>query len=116
MDQVDDLTFRVNFGGDGVEKLRERVKDKLKEFMGDYTDDTLVVWFFRAYWNVLLYNFCHQINGTLDCFIVQFWFTVITLEWSIWGLKLIGVVWYSTHCTENVTSFCTNWNKHIAHD
>lgn len=43
VDQVDDLTFRVNFGGDGVEKLRERVKDKLKEFMGDYTDDTLVV-------------------------------------------------------------------------
>lgn len=43
MDESDDLTFRVNFGGDGVAKLRDRVKDKLKEFMGDYTDDTLVV-------------------------------------------------------------------------
>ncbi|KAK1382754.1 putative PWI domain, nucleotide-binding alpha-beta plait domain-containing protein [Heracleum sosnowskyi] len=42
MDQSDDLTFRVNFGGDGVAKLRDRVKEKLKEFMGDYTDDTLV--------------------------------------------------------------------------
>ncbi|XP_074357306.1 uncharacterized protein LOC141697023 isoform X2 [Apium graveolens] len=42
MDESDDLTFRVNFGGDGVAKLRDRVKDKLKEFMGDYTDDTLV--------------------------------------------------------------------------
>lgn len=39
---MDDLTFRVNFGGDGVAKLRERVRDKLKEYMGDYTDDTLV--------------------------------------------------------------------------
>ncbi|KAL1827896.1 hypothetical protein ACET3Z_006308 [Daucus carota] len=42
MDQSDDKTFRVNFGGDGVAKLRDRVRDKLKEFMGDYTDDTLV--------------------------------------------------------------------------
>lgn len=43
IDQVDDRTFRVNFTGDGVDKLRDRVNDKLKEFMGDYTDDTLVV-------------------------------------------------------------------------
>ncbi|KAK6261076.1 RNA recognition motif domain - like 2 [Theobroma cacao] len=42
VDRVDDLTFKVNFSGDGAAKLRERVKDKLKEFMGDYTDDTLV--------------------------------------------------------------------------
>lgn len=43
-DEDDDhRTFRVNFSGDGVAKLRQRVKDKLKEFMGDYTDDTLVV-------------------------------------------------------------------------
>nr|XP_016446977.1 PREDICTED: uncharacterized protein LOC107772006 [Nicotiana tabacum] len=39
----DDRTFRVNnFTAEGFSKLRERVKDKLKEFMGDYTDDTLV--------------------------------------------------------------------------
>ncbi|XP_034704467.1 uncharacterized protein LOC117928634 [Vitis riparia] len=41
-DRVDDRTFRVNFSGDGAARLRERVKEKLKEFMGDYTDDTLV--------------------------------------------------------------------------
>ncbi|GMH04432.1 hypothetical protein Nepgr_006271 [Nepenthes gracilis] len=40
--RVDDRTFRINFSGEGAAKLRERVKDKLKEFMGDYTDDTLV--------------------------------------------------------------------------
>lgn len=45
MGSVDDRTFKANFSGDGVLKLRERVKDKLKEFMGDYTDDTLVVLF-----------------------------------------------------------------------
>ncbi|OIT37250.1 PREDICTED: uncharacterized protein LOC109241047 [Nicotiana attenuata] len=42
-DGEDDRTFRVNnFTAEGFAKLRERVKDKLKEFMGDYTDDTLV--------------------------------------------------------------------------
>lgn len=38
----DARTFRVNFSSAGVAKLREEVKEKLKEFMGDYTDDTLV--------------------------------------------------------------------------
>lgn len=42
MGSGDDRTFKVNFSVDGVAKLRDRVKDKLKEFMGDYTDDTLV--------------------------------------------------------------------------
>lgn len=42
MDSADDLTFRITFSGDGAGKLRDRVKEKLKEFMGDYTDDTLV--------------------------------------------------------------------------
>ncbi|XP_010257271.1 PREDICTED: protein gar2-like [Nelumbo nucifera] len=41
-DRIDERTFRINFSGDGVAKLRETVKDKLKEFMGDYTDDILV--------------------------------------------------------------------------
>lgn len=43
MGSVDDRTFKADFTVDGVSKLRDRVKDKLKEFMGDYTDDTLVV-------------------------------------------------------------------------
>ncbi|XP_059311549.1 uncharacterized protein LOC132063129 [Lycium ferocissimum] len=41
-DGEDDRTFRVNFSAEGFGKLRERVNEKLKEFMGDYTDDTLV--------------------------------------------------------------------------
>lgn len=43
MGSGDDRTFRVNFSGEGVSQLREHVNEKLKEFMGDYTDDTLVV-------------------------------------------------------------------------
>ncbi|KAI4383905.1 hypothetical protein MLD38_009694 [Melastoma candidum] len=39
---MDDRTFKVNFTGEGAERLRVAVKEKLKEFMGDYTDDTLV--------------------------------------------------------------------------
>ena len=39
----DERTFNVNFGSEGVSKLREDVKEKLKEYMGEYTDDTLVV-------------------------------------------------------------------------
>ncbi|CAL9004018.1 unnamed protein product [Prunus brigantina] len=42
VDRVDDRTFRVNLTGDSVIKLRASVREKLKEFMGDYTDDTLV--------------------------------------------------------------------------
>ncbi|XP_062001682.1 nucleolin 2 [Rosa rugosa] len=42
VDRVDDRTFRVNLTGDSVIKLRDSVGEKLKEFMGDYTDDTLV--------------------------------------------------------------------------
>ncbi|XP_055817814.1 uncharacterized protein LOC129886934 [Solanum dulcamara] len=41
-DGEDDRTFRVSFTAEGFAKLRERVNEKLKEFMGDYTDDTLV--------------------------------------------------------------------------
>ncbi|XP_022983278.1 nucleolin 1-like isoform X3 [Cucurbita maxima] len=41
-DRVDDRTFKVDFSGEGMTKLRERIKLKMKEFMGDYTDDTLV--------------------------------------------------------------------------
>lgn len=48
VDPIEDRTFRVNFSSDGVAKLRERVKDKLKEYMGDYTDDTLVVRFLAS--------------------------------------------------------------------
>ncbi|XP_073026035.1 uncharacterized protein [Primulina eburnea] len=35
-------TFGSEFSDEGVARLRERINEKLKEFMGDYTDDTLV--------------------------------------------------------------------------
>ncbi|WZY73842.1 hypothetical protein YC2023_006082 [Brassica napus] len=38
----DDRTFNGDFSEEGVVKLKERVKVKLKEYMGDYTDDILV--------------------------------------------------------------------------
>ncbi|KAK4253685.1 hypothetical protein QN277_010327 [Acacia crassicarpa] len=41
-DRVDDRAFNANFSADGVERLKERVMIKLKEFMGEYTDETLV--------------------------------------------------------------------------
>ncbi|CAA2953400.1 polyadenylate-binding 2 [Olea europaea subsp. europaea] len=51
----DDRTFRLNFTSEGVVKLRDQVTEKLKEFMGDYTDDTLV-----EYVIVLLKNGRHK--------------------------------------------------------
>ncbi len=55
MDRLEHRTFKLNFTGDGADKLRDSVKDKLKEFMGDYTDDTLVVMhmykFLFLYWD-----------------------------------------------------------------
>lgn len=42
LDRGDDRSFKVNFTDHGAAELRERVREKLKEYMGDYTDDTLV--------------------------------------------------------------------------
>ncbi|XP_077210133.1 uncharacterized protein LOC143845634 [Tasmannia lanceolata] len=41
-DRMDDKTFRVNFTSEGLELLRERLKEKLNELIRDYTDETLV--------------------------------------------------------------------------
>ncbi|XP_068642276.1 uncharacterized protein [Aristolochia californica] len=54
-DQTEERTFRVDFSGDGAARLKEKVREKLKEFMGDYTDDTLV-----EYVIVLLRNGRHK--------------------------------------------------------
>lgn len=35
-------TFRVTFGEEGAAKLGDRLTEKLKEYMGEYVDDTLV--------------------------------------------------------------------------
>lgn len=40
-----DRTFGINFGSNGILKLRGKVTEKLKEIMGDYSDDALVVRF-----------------------------------------------------------------------
>lgn len=52
MGSIGDRTFKVNFTGEGAAKLRDTVRDKLKEFMGDYTDDTLVVLFLSFFFLV----------------------------------------------------------------
>lgn len=62
-DQLDEEhVFKVNFTGDGVGRLRDRVKEKLKEFMGDYTDDTLVV----CCYPMPTFFSCHVIRGNVD--------------------------------------------------
>ncbi|XP_062225906.1 uncharacterized protein LOC133924405 [Phragmites australis] len=48
-------TFKANFTGEGVALLRDRVKEKLRELMGDYSDDTLA-----EYVVVLLRNGRHR--------------------------------------------------------
>ena len=51
----DDRTFNGDFSEEGVVKLKERVKVKLKEYMGDYTDDILVVYeYFLFRLNVII--------------------------------------------------------------
>ncbi len=42
-DDGGERTFKANFTGEGVRLLRARVKEKLRELMGDYSDDTLAV-------------------------------------------------------------------------
>lgn len=41
-DRVEERTFRVNFSEEGAAKLAERLTDTLKDYMGDFVDDTLV--------------------------------------------------------------------------
>lgn len=43
MDGGESRTFKANFTGEGVTMLQDRVKEKLRELMGDYSDDTLAV-------------------------------------------------------------------------
>ncbi|GAB2216645.1 hypothetical protein Droror1_Dr00024421 [Drosera rotundifolia] len=42
MEAAGERTFRVSYSAEGVVKLMAAVTEKLKEFMGEYTDDTLV--------------------------------------------------------------------------
>ncbi|KAM7265163.1 hypothetical protein ACFE04_002846 [Oxalis oulophora] len=42
MDDMNTTSFKINFSSEGLVNLRDKVNDKLKHFMGDYTDDTLV--------------------------------------------------------------------------
>ncbi|KAA8515692.1 hypothetical protein F0562_018697 [Nyssa sinensis] len=83
-DRVDDRTFRVDFSGDGVEKLRERLKDKLKEFMG-YTDDTLV-----EYVIVLLKNGRHkeEARNELHVFLGDDSYSFVSWLWDHLGSNL----------------------------
>lgn len=41
-DRAGEGTFRVTFGEEGAAKLGERLTEKLKEYMGEFVDDTLV--------------------------------------------------------------------------
>lgn len=49
VDRDDNRIFEANFSTDGAKKLGEIVKEKLKEFMGEYSDDTFVVRFWIEY-------------------------------------------------------------------
>jgi len=43
MDGGEGRTFKANFTAEGVKMLQDRAKEKLRELMGDYSDDTLAV-------------------------------------------------------------------------
>ncbi|KAG6502006.1 hypothetical protein ZIOFF_041893 [Zingiber officinale] len=75
----DDRTFKVSFSSDGLSRLREKVMGKLKEFMGDYTDDTLV-----DYVLVLLRNGRHkdEAKKELDVFLGEETATFISWLWD----------------------------------
>ncbi|XP_020592819.1 uncharacterized protein LOC110033243 isoform X2 [Phalaenopsis equestris] len=84
-----DWAFRVNFAGEGAAGLQEKVKEKLKEFMGDYTDDTLV-----EYVIVLLRNgrgkdeAKRELNVFLgddsDAFVTWLW-DYLSLNWHLYA-------------------------------
>ncbi|XP_019157353.1 PREDICTED: uncharacterized protein LOC109153909 [Ipomoea nil] len=85
MGSGDDRTFRADFSGEGVAQLREHVKEKLKEFMGDYTDDTLV-----EYVIVLLKNGRHkeEARNELDVFLGDDSDSFVSWLWDHLGSNL----------------------------
>ena len=61
-DRAGEGTFRVTFGEEGAAKLGERLTEKLKEYMGEFVDDTLVVWTFEFEYYFLLFLGCCLVN------------------------------------------------------
>lgn len=43
VDRSNDQIFKVNFTDEGAAVLKERLNEKLKEFLGDDSDEILVV-------------------------------------------------------------------------
>lgn len=41
---MDGTKFTLDVSSSGALKLKETVKEKLSEYIGNYTDDVLVVW------------------------------------------------------------------------
>ncbi|XP_019453421.1 PREDICTED: uncharacterized protein LOC109354999 [Lupinus angustifolius] len=85
MGSVDNRTIKANFTADGAAMLKERVNEKLKEFMGDYTDDTLV-----EYVIVLLRNgrSKEQAKDVLDVFLGDHSDTFVSWLWDHLALNI----------------------------
>ncbi|XP_073028743.1 uncharacterized protein [Primulina eburnea] len=81
----DERTFGGEFSDAGVERLRAEINEKLKEFMGDYTDDTLV-----EYVIVLLKNGRRkdEAKGELNVFLGDDSDTFISWLWDHLGSHL----------------------------
>ncbi|KZV30419.1 hypothetical protein F511_13003 [Dorcoceras hygrometricum] len=81
----DERTFGGEFSDEGVARLRERINEKLKEFMGDYTDDTLV-----EYVTVLLKNGRRkdEAKGELNVFLGDDSDAFVTWLWDHLGSHL----------------------------
>ncbi|KAK7283865.1 hypothetical protein RIF29_13613 [Crotalaria pallida] len=85
MGSDDNRTFKANFTADGAAMLKERVNEKLKEFMGDYTDDTLV-----EYVIVLLRNgrSKEQAKDVLDVFLGDHSDSFVSWLWDHLALNI----------------------------
>ncbi|XP_047955197.1 uncharacterized protein LOC125201216 isoform X1 [Salvia hispanica] len=85
----EDQTFRADFSSEGVSRLRGVVEEKLKEFMGDYTDDTLV-----EYVIVLLKNgrSKDEAKNELDVFLGDDSDSFISWLWDHLGSNLSSYV------------------------
>ncbi|XP_075476798.1 uncharacterized protein LOC142518065 isoform X1 [Primulina tabacum] len=81
----DERTFGGEFSDAGVARLRAEINEKLKEFMGDYTDDTLV-----EYVIVLLKNGRRkdEAKGELNVFLGEDSDTFISWLWDHLGSHL----------------------------
>lgn len=83
---MDGVKFTMDLSSSGAAKLKECVKNKLSEYIGNYTDDVLVVRFLiTSYENTRVASVC-RIQTSSYPVSYSTYILILTLACLMWGL------------------------------